>query len=375
MSHKVYVLGFDNKVTHKITGVNYIDLGSGTNKLNLIIQSIILSLKVVFKSNGIANVFNTFKGIVTFKTGQLKQQNFNYSLKNINPDIVHIQWISLLPYCKDILVATNYTTILSQLGYQLNVRANIDKENRELLKQWSPKITGFHSVSKAIKDQSALIYKSEDKIDQVIYSGFDFSKIKKIVDYKKTDTLKLLSVGRPHWIKGYDYMIKACLKLKENNISFQYTIIGADINEELLYIIKMYGLENEITLTPSIPHENVFRIMSESSLLVLPSIAEGIANVVIEAMAIGLPVLSTKCGGVIELITEKESGFLAEIRNETELFLKIKAFNEMSVDEINTIRIAARKKVEDQNNIDKMVNDFEKLYLGCINANRSSHKA
>ena len=375
MSHKVYVLGFDNKVTHKITGVNYIDLGSGTNKLNLIIQSIILSLKVVFKSNGIANVFNTFKGIVTFKTGQLKQQNFNYSLKNINPDIVHIQWISLLPYCKDILVATKYTTILSQLGYQLNVRANIDKENRELLKQWSPKITGFHSVSKAIKDQSALIYKSEDKIDQVIYSGFDFSKIKKIVDYKKTDTLKLLSVGRPHWIKGYDYMIKACLKLKENNISFQYTIIGADINEELLYIIKMYGLENEITLTPSIPHENVFRIMSESSLLVLPSIAEGIANVVIEAMAIGLPVLSTKCGGVIELITEKESGFLAEIRNETELFLKIKAFNEMSVDEINTIRIAARKKVEDQNNIDKMVNDFEKLYLGCINANRSSHKA
>jgi colanic acid/amylovoran biosynthesis glycosyltransferase len=164
-------------------------------------------------------------------------------------------------------------------------------------------------------------------------------------------------------------MIRACLKLKDDGINFHYTIVGAEGSEELLFLVKALNLCNEITLTKPLSQVEVYHKMSKSSLLVLPSIAEGIANVVIEAMSIGLPVLSTMCGGVLELITDYKTGFLVPIRNHIALYEKIKIFKELKLEEINTIRYEAKQKVEDQHNIDKMITDFEELYNTCLRVN------
>jgi colanic acid/amylovoran biosynthesis glycosyltransferase len=367
--HRVYVLGFDTKIDTKIKGVEYVALGSNANKLNLLKQSFSLTMQGLLRPDGIAGFFKMFKAIFSFNTTALKHQNFNTALKIINPDIVHIQWLSLLPYCEKILSESSYATVLSQLGYQLNVRACVDNANRTYLEKWYPKINGFHSVSKAIKEQSEFVYTSENKIDKVIYSGFNFNKFENLCAYNKSDKIDILSVGRPHWIKGYDYMIKACLKLKDDGVNFHYTIVGAEGSEELLFLVKALNLHNEITLTKPLSQDEVYRKMSESSLLVLPSIAEGIANVVIEAMSIGLPVLSTMCGGVVELITDNKTGFLVPIRNYNALYEKIKAFKELNLEELNTIRFEAKQKVEQQHRIDKMIIDFEELYNTCLQVN------
>jgi colanic acid/amylovoran biosynthesis glycosyltransferase len=367
--HKLYVLGFDNSVINKIEGVTYVDLGTQSNKLNLLKRSLVFVFKNLFKKNGIKDFQTFIKLMLRFDSSGLKHFNFNKALAQIKPDIVHVQWLSLLPYCETILNSKSYNVVLSQLGYQLNVRPFVDAENEIYLKRQYPKIRGFHSVSHAIKEKSNLIYTSPSKIDKVIYSGFNFSRFPSVCFYEKQETLQLLSVGRPHWIKGYDYMIKACEDLKKNQIDFHYTIVGARGNEELIYMINDLNLQDYITITDSLPQKEVYQLMINSSLLVLPSLAEGIANVVIEAMAIGLPVLSTRCGGVIELVTDNETGLLVPIRDANSLSKKIQDFHTLPLDKINALRVSAREKVEKNHNIEKMTTDFEDLYYKCLQNN------
>ena len=205
------------------------------------------------------------------------------------------------------LTAQQTPVVLSQRGYHSNVRPFIDTENLDYLKQWYPKIAGFHSVSEAIAGKGDLVYQSDKKINQVIYTGLDISKHPKNKTYSKPETFEIVSVGRPHWIKGYEYALLACKLLKEKGIKFKYTIIGAEGNEELQYLRHDLGVQNEIQLLERMPQNDVFQYMQKASVLVLPSLAEGVPNVVVEAMALGVPVISTKCGGVDELI-ENEVG-------------------------------------------------------------------
>src|SRR5690606_22867319 len=123
--------------------------------------------------------------------------------------------------------------------------------------------------------------------------GLNLNLFPFVTNYYKEETLELLSVGRAHWVKGYPYALKACKLLKALNISFHYTIIGAYGNEEIEYLINHYDLKNDVSLLGRMSQNNVVERMSQSDLLLLPSIEEGIANVVVEAMAIGLPVVST----------------------------------------------------------------------------------
>ena len=87
----------------------------------------------------------------------------------------------------------------------------------------------------------------EKKIEN-IYSALDLNTLKKFekTDYDTHKPFRFLSVGRFHWVKGYQYSISAIGGIKKLNREIQYTIIANnDISEEILYqiddlIIKKY---------------------------------------------------------------------------------------------------------------------------------------
>ena len=80
-------------------------------------------------------------------------------------------------------------------------------------------------------------------------------------------------------------------------------------NEEILYYVNILRLENHVTFLELKTQEKVYCQMKESDCLILPSIEEGIANVVLESMAIGLPVISSNCCGMNEIVKDNENGF------------------------------------------------------------------
>ncbi len=363
--HNVSIIGFNEHNPNPISKVTYQSLGSNRSKFKLIWTSLQLALDTKKKGTIAATIKLIGKG----NRKKLQEQNLSFFLKNLNPDVVHLQWPSLVPWMEPYMPNKNFKVVLSQRGYHTNVRPFIDADNGNYLQKWYPKLDGLHSVSKAISKMGKKIGQPHTQIDQVVYTGLALDEFDyKPITQKWKQPLHLLSVGRPHWKKDYPTALKACALLKKRGVAFHYTIIGAAGDEEVLFLINEFSLQDNIILTDKISQKKVYKEMRKADVLLLPSVEEGIANVAVEAMALGLPVISTDCGGINELIASEEEGWVVPNKNPKTLVAAIKKFKSLSLEDINIITIAARKKVEQQHTEKKMILDMETLYYKMMHS-------
>jgi colanic acid/amylovoran biosynthesis glycosyltransferase len=117
-----------------------------------------------------------------------------------------------------------------------------------------------------------------------------------------------------------------------------------------------------VELLPQLPQQKVFELMSSADVFLLPSIEEGIANVAVEAMALGCPVISTNCGGMEELISHQKEGWIVPVHDEEAMAAQILEFSQLDSEYIKIIKKEARRKVERQHNEDKMIEDMMEFY-------------
>jgi glycosyltransferase involved in cell wall biosynthesis len=227
-----------------------------------------------------------------------------------------------------------------------------------------PKVDKFHAVSNAIKHETALYGADIQKI-QVIYSGLRLSEFKFIPRVKKTSNIvRIISVGRAHWKKNYSSAILAIKKLKEQQIFVHYTIIGGAC-EELYFMVNELGLNNSIKLLSNLSFEEVRNYLNEVELFVLPSVEEGIANAALEAMALGIPVITTDCGGMSEVVNN-QNGWLVPLRDEHAIADAILNYLQCSEETLIKKITAARHTIEQQHSEQKMINDMVALYQGVL---------
>lgn len=354
----VYIVGFNEELPYKLRGIRYVGLGSNQNKTRFALTS----LGWILKSKKWNLLLSTCQNLMRQERRKLQLQNLHLAMEDIKPDVIHVQWLSLIPRFEEMLMEQKYPIVISQLGYQNNVRPFVESKNFKYLKQWFPKITAFHSVSQAVSLNSDKIWSSPRKIQKVIYMGMPLREWPFSQEFKKTMPLQLISVGRSHWIKGYEYAMRCCKFLKEHQFPFHYTIIGGARNEELQFMRFDMGLEDEVSFTGQVSQLEVKEKMQSSHLMLLPSIEEGVPNVVVEAMAIGLPVIATNCGGLPELIEDDINGWLVPRRDPAAMAQAVIRFSQLSEEDILRIRRAARKKVEEQHNEEKMIEEMESLY-------------
>jgi colanic acid/amylovoran biosynthesis glycosyltransferase len=130
---------------------------------------------------------------------------------------------------------------------------------------------------------------------------------------------RILAVGQLVARKGFLVLIDACRILKDRGILFQAQIVGAGpLAAVLERRIEKLELEDQVTLIGALPHAEVIECYAEASMLVMPCIQsedgnmDGIPNVLLEAMAMQLPVISTRISAVPELIVDGENGLLVE---------------------------------------------------------------
>lgn len=354
--HEIFVFGFNENTKHKIPDVKYIGLGSN--------DSIIIFIKRSIQLRGfhVVKQVKLCVNLLLRNKSKVKQQNIQYAIDSIQPDILHFQWVSVLNYLNDLKLPTHTKTILSQRGFHINVRPFINTENRMFLKSVFQKLNGFHSVSNAIQEKSNEIYASPSKVDHVVYSGFDTDSFQTKTTWNISKQLQILSIGRDHWKKDYRTAVLAMFLLKERKIPFHYTIVGVQKSEELLFLVNDLDLKDNITFLDKIPQGKVYEMMLDSDLFLLPSVEEGIANVCIEAMLSKLPVLSTDCGGMSELIEDNETGFFVPTRSPEAIVDKIELFSKLEEVAISQLTNTAYEKVKTQHNSEKMVSDMISLY-------------
>jgi colanic acid/amylovoran biosynthesis glycosyltransferase len=151
-------------------------------------------------------------------------------------------------------------------------------------------------------------------------------------------------------------------ELKVQGFQFHYQIIGGENDQELLFLIEDLGLTSDVELLPKLPQQKVFELMSSTDVFLLPSIEEGIANVAVEAMALGCPVISTNCGGMKELIGHQKEGWIVPVYDYKAMAAQILEFCQLDSEYIQSIKHAARLKIEQQHTEMKMVEGMMRLY-------------
>ena len=79
--------------------------------------------------------------------------------------------------------------------------------------------------------------------------------------------------------------------------------------------MNQLGINDSVNIMNELPQDELFEIMRSFDVLLLPSLNEGIANVVLEDMAIGIPVISSDCGGMPEVVIPNTTGWLVPVRD------------------------------------------------------------
>ena len=125
----------------------------------------------------------------------------------------------------------------------------------------------------------------------------------------KDSVTKLVFVGRLSIEKGLDILINACGILKQRGTRFFLLIIGeGPLKSEYENRINTLSMASEIKLMGY--RRNAVKITAACDFFVLPSRTEGIPLAVLEAMALGRPVVASKVGGLPQLIQHKQNGLL-----------------------------------------------------------------
>lgn len=195
---------------------------------------------------------------------------------------------------------------------------------------------------------------------RVLYGGVDLNQYQ----YKASDlrgSQNILSVGRLVEKKGHHILIHAFAKIKNKFPNATLTIIGrGELQEYLSSLAKELNLGNSFRLLQHLPKERVREHMAGADLFCAASLTaangdmEGIPNTLKEAMALGVPVISTTHAGIPELITHNQEGILVQEKNTGELAAALE-FMLNNRHKWQAFTAAARKKVEESFNLERQL--------------------
>lgn len=145
-----------------------------------------------------------------------------------------------------------------------------------------------------------------------------------------SDKVRIITIARLTEKKGLQYGIRALGKLTEFNKNIEYNIIGdGPLRKDLTLLITESGLAHTVKLLGWRDHCEVIDLLNGSHILLAPSVTsangdqEGIPVSIMEAMAMGIPVVSTQHSGIPELVQDGVSGFLVPERDVVALVEKL----------------------------------------------------
>lgn len=176
---------------------------------------------------------------------------------------------------------------------------------------------------------------------------------------------KLVCLGRLVEQKGQLLLIEAAALLAAKKPDFELALVGdGEMRQEIEALIEKRGLAKNVRLTGAISTEKLREEMLASRGLVLPSFAEGLPMVIMEAMALRRPVLTTYIAGIPELIRHGVDGLLFPAGSVEDLASAMEDLLTRPVDALQAMGEAAYARVIERHSIDKEAAKLATLFQG-----------
>jgi colanic acid/amylovoran biosynthesis glycosyltransferase len=191
---------------------------------------------------------------------------------------------------------------------------------------------GFLANSAFFRDRAVALGCPADRID-IAYTGIELAQFPfaPATPPAKGEAVRLASVGRLVEKKGLNYALEAVAALKADGVAVRHVIVGDGPERAALERqADALGLAGEVSFLGALAHAGVAEVLRDSHVFLAPSVtgsdsnADAPINTLKEAMAIGVPVVSTLHGGIPELVTDGVTGFLAPERDSAALAGKLR---------------------------------------------------
>jgi colanic acid/amylovoran biosynthesis glycosyltransferase len=283
----------------------------------------------------------------------------------LHPDVIHFEFGALAAermYLKDCL---GCKVVVSFRGYDLNFVGLADPEHYSRVWEHAD---ALHLLGQDLWMRAQRRGCPPDKTHVFIPPGIDieiFSPPERVVSLQVGTgerPLRILSVGRLEWKKGYEYAFEAIRLLAAKGVTCEYRIIGdGDYFEACSFTIHQMGLSDVVNLLGARSSEEVKAQMAWADIFFHPAVSEGFCNAVVEAQAMELPVVCSDAGGLPENVQDGLTGFVVERRNPSLLAKKI---IQLAGDAQLRAKmgIAGRSRVQSKFVLENQTRAFEQLY-------------
>lgn len=161
----------------------------------------------------------------------------------------------------------------------------------------------------------------------VIYNGIDIQEFYPRPELQDENELRAICGTRVTPRKGIRLLIQAVDVLRKRYPQVRIIIVGeGDEKKSLQDLVRSLNMENVVTFLGFVPREKAAEIYGQGDIYVSPSFNEGMANFMLECMALGMPIVATDVGGTKELLRENENGFIIKVGDYGDIVEKLKKF-------------------------------------------------
>ena len=262
-----------------------------------------------------------------------------------------------------------------------NIHAEKSLTKNKILFKWIYKYLLKKKLT-IISDSKYLLSKNLLYMKDCLYPNFDNIPIvhatvnlntflsinKKLnINNRKENAIIFGSIGRLNWAKGYDLLIEALYKIKEEHPNFYLKIAGdGPYRKRLENMINKYCLRKNILILGELHYNDIPKFLLSIDLYIQPSISEGSPITLKEAMASSLPILASTAGGIPEIIEHNKTGILFENKNIFELEKGLKKIITMNKSQRKDMGLEARKSSLKRFDIEKTAKTLNNIYSSVL---------
>jgi glycosyltransferase involved in cell wall biosynthesis len=205
-----------------------------------------------------------------------------------------------------------------------------------------------------------------------IYHGIDLSRFSFSPEPPQSPPFRILSVGRLVKKKGYDDLLKALWILKNQGFPFEFFHVGdGELRENIQKMAADLDLINNVRFMGTLTHEDLIPLYRRSHVFVLASKVasdgdrDGLPNVILEAMAIGIPVVATNVSAIPEAVHHGKTGLLVPPENPSLLAQAIKRIL-LNPEDAKTMVVEARRFVENYFDFSIWIPRLCRIFAGVV---------
>jgi glycosyltransferase involved in cell wall biosynthesis len=290
-----------------------------------------------------------------------------------NPDLI-CSFISYTNYLCSIVkyFSRNKTPLIISERTYLSLALQLEQHiaiKRTLIRYYYPKANAIICVSQGIYNDLVKHIGVKQNQYKIIYNPIDISKIQKLAledvnhSWFSENIPVFVACGRLVPQKNFSLLLNA-VSLVLKSIPIRLIILGeGELRSSLIDLTAQLGIANSVSFLGF--QQNPYKFMARAKGFILSSSLEGFGNVIIEAMACGTPVISTRCpSGPEEIITDGVNGIFVPVNNAPAMATAIKRL--LSDTALQTQLVLQGKKRVADFNLEKIIAEYENYFLNFI---------